>query len=282
MKMKTYIITALFVVASVFCSCGSGTSATTQNTTTDQQVAELQRQLAELQQQLGNQNNQSTNQTQAQTQTQNQAQNQAQVQNQTQQGNQFNQAAQGNQLGQNNQQFGNTNGGITMDQAKQIATTNAGLDVNSVTYIKTIQDYDNGFLKWEIDFVANNMKYEYDISASNGTILKAEREGVAYQGYVPQTNMNQQGFQGNMAGGQNFGTQGNAQGISVDEAKNIAVQHAGFNIANVTFVKQKYDFDDGMAKWELEFVVNTNKYEYEVSASNGTVLKYQVESIYND
>ena len=279
MKIKIYIITALFVVASVFCSCGSGASTTTQNSTTDQQVAELQRQLAELQQQLGNQNNQSSAQTQVQNQTQNQTQtqNQAQVQNQTQQGNQFNQAAQGNQLGQNNQQFGNTNGGITMDQAKQIATTNAGLDVNSVTYIKTIQDYDDGFLKWEIDFVANNMKYEYDISASNGTILKAEREGVAYQGNIPQTNM---------AGGQNFGTQGNtqgnAQGISVEEAKNIAVQHAGFNIANVTFVKQKYDFDDGIAKWELEFVVNTNKYEYEVSASNGTVLKYQVESIYND
>ena len=53
-------------------------------------------------------------------------------------------------------------------------------------------------------------------------------------------------------------------------------------MANVTFVKQKYDFDDGIAKWELEFVLNTNKYEYEIDAVNGTILKYQVESIYND
>lgn len=261
MKMKMYILTALFVVASVFCSCGSGASSTVQNeTTVDAQVAELQKQVAELQKQLGNQNNQSTAQTQAQTQVQNQAQNQMQ-----------NQAVQGNQ------QFANTTNGITMDQAKQIATTNAGFDVNSVTYIKTIQDYDNGFLKWEIDFVANNMKYEYDISASNGTILKAEREGVA-SGGVPQTNINQQGFQGNVGMQQNYG----AQNISVEQAKSTAVQHAGFNMANVTFVKQKYDFDDGIAKWELEFVVNTNKYEYEIDAVNGTILKYQVESIYND
>ena len=272
MKNRIYIITALLVVASLICSCSGGTNATAQNnSSTNQQVAELQKQIADLQQQIDKQNNQSTVQTQAQ----------AQVQNQGQQGNQFNQATQGNQLGQANQQFGNTNSNITMDQAKQIATTNAGLDVNSVTYIKTIQDYDDGFLKWEIDFVANNMKYEYDISANNGTILKAEREGVAYQGNIPQVNMNQQGIQGNVAA-QNYGTQGNVQGISVDEAKSIAVQHAGFSTSNVTFTKQKYDFDDGIAKWELEFVVNTNKYEYEIGVSNGVILKYQVESIYND
>ena len=266
MKNRIYIITVLLVAASLICSCGGGSNVTDQNnSSTNQQVAELQKQIADLQQQIDKQNNQSTAQTQAQT----------QVQNQVQQGNQFNQAAQGNQLGQTNQQFGNTNGGITMDQAKQIATANAGLDVNSVTFIKTIQDYDDGFLKWEIDFVANNMKYEYDISANNGTILKAEREGVAYQGNIaqgniPQVNMNQQGIQGNV------------QGISVDEAKSIAVQHAGFSASNVTFIKQKYDFDNGMGKWELEFVVNTNKYEYEVGATNGAILKYKVESIYND
>lgn len=265
MKTKIYIFTVLLVVASIFCSCGIGANNVAQNeSTVDSQVAELQKQVAELQQQLDNQNNQTTAQTQAQTQVQNQVQNQNQ--NQVQ-----NQAVQGNQ------QFANTTNGITMDQAKQIATTNAGLDANSVTYIKTIQDYDDGFLKWEIDFVANNMKYEYDISASNGTILKAEREGVAYGG-VPQTNINQQGFQGNVAGQQNVG----AQNITVDQAKSIAVQHAGFNISNVTFVKQKYDFDHGIAKWELEFVVNTNKYEYDVDAVGGNILKYQVESIYND
>lgn len=88
---------------------------------------------------------------------------------------------------------------------------------------------------------------------------------------------NNQQVQQNNQSNQNFG-----QGIDVEQAKQIATQHAGFNTSNVTFTKQKYDFDDGMAKWEIEFVVNTNKYEVEVSASNGTILKYQVESIYND
>ena len=276
MKIKSFIVLSVFALSALLVSCGSSA-----NNEKDQQVAELQSQVAALQQQVGNQQGQ--NQVQQQNQI---PQTQVNVQNQqyNQQGNGQGQQQNNQQGQQQNSQFGNTNANVSIDQAKQIATSNAGFDVNSVTYIKTIQDYDDGFLKWEIDFVANNVKYEYDISASNGTILKAEREGVAYGGYIPPANNNQQGNQGNIGGQQNSVGQGNigGQGIDVENAKSIAVQHAGFNISNVTFVKQKYDFDDGLAKWEIEFVNGTNKYEYEVSASNGSILKFQVESIYND
>ena len=260
MKLKSFMLLSLLALSVLLVSCG----AKVQNDS-DKQVAELQSQIAELQQQVNNQQGQNT---QVQNQQQNQVpQTQTNVQN-----SQFGQ--QGNQQVQSqNPQSGNVNSGITMDEAKRIATSNAGLDANSVTYIKTIQDYDNGFMKWEIDFVANGTKYEYDISASNGTILKAEREGVAYGGVVPPA-----GGQQNIGGQQNMG----GQGIDVEQAKSIAVQHAGFAMSNVTFVKQSYDFDDGIAKWEIEFVNGTNKYEYEIAASNGSVYKYKVESIYND
>ena len=258
--MKRVLLVSISLMLSIILfSCGSNTQATQ----IDPQVAELQKQLADLQQQVNqNQQTQQVQQTQiAQTQV-SQAQQNNQVQN-------VGQVVQGNGM------VGSQTASITLDQAKQIATANAGFDVNSVTYIKTIQYYDDGFLKWEVDFVANNVKYEYDISATNGTILKAEREGVAMQGgYVPPVNAGQQVAQGNVSAG--------TQGIDVEQAKSIATQHAGFTVAGVTFVKQKYDFDDGIAKWEIEFVVNTNKYEYEVSAANGTIVKYKVESIYND
>lgn len=256
---KVLLVSISLMLSIVLFSCGSNTQANQ----TDPQVAELQKQLADLQQQVNqNQQTQQVQQTQiAQTQV-SQAQQNNQVQN-------VGQVVQGNGI------VGSQTASITLDQAKQIATANAGFDVNSVTYIKTIQDYDDGFLKWEVDFVANNVKYEYDISATNGTILKAEREGVAMQGgNVPPVNAGQQVAQGNVSAG--------TQGIDVEQAKSIATQHAGFTVAGVTFVKQKYDFDDGIAKWEIEFVVNTNKYEYEVSAANGTIVKYKVESIYND
>lgn len=292
MLKKVLLVIMCLVMSIAIFACGG--AKTTQS---DPQVAELQKQLADLQQQVQNQQNQpvQNNQSNQQVQQNNQVQTNQQVQQNTQiQNNQ--QVQQNNQSNQNVGQgmqgnaangFGNQTANISMDQAKQIATQNAGFDVNSVTFIKTIQDYDDFYLKWDIDFVANNTKYEYDISATDGTILKAEREGVAYQGgFVPQTNMGGQGMQGNVSGQQATGNMGGiqstGQGIDVEQAKQIATQHAGFNTSNVTFTKQKYDFDDGMAKWEIEFVVNTNKYEVEVSASNGTILKYQVESIYND
>lgn len=275
--MKKVLVVSLSLVLSVVLfSCGSQS----QTVQPDPQVAELQKQVAELQQQV-NQNQQSQQNQQNQ---QNQQIQQTQVNSQVAQ-TQVSQVQQNNQsqgLGQVAQGsgtvgFGNQTASITLDQAKQIATTNAGFNVNSVTYIKTMQDYDDYYLKWEIDFVANDTKYEYDISATDGTILKAERQGVAVQGgYVSPVNAGQQVVQGNV------GVQGTTQGIDVEQAKSIATQHAGFTTTNVTFVKQKYDFDDGMAKWEVEFVVNTNKYEYEVSVANGTILKYKVESIYND
>lgn len=69
--------------------------------------------------------------------------------------------------------------------------------------------------------------------------------------------------------------------IDVETAKANAASHAGFNVGNVTFVKQKYDFDDGIAKWEIDFVVNTTKYEYEVNATTGAIIKFEIESIYS-
>lgn len=278
-KKFLVVIMCLAMSISIFACSGANP------TQSDPQVAELQKQLADLQQQVQNQQNQpvQNNQSNQQVQQNNQVQTNQQTQQNTQTTQNVGQGVQGNVVNG----LGNQTANISMDQAKQIATQNAGFDVNSVTFIKTMQDYDDFYLKWDIDFVANNIKYEYDISATDGSILKSEREGVAYQGgIVPQTNIGQQGVQGNVSGQQatvnTGGVQTTGQGIDVEQAKQIATQHAGFNVSNVTFIKQKYDFDDGMAKWEIEFVVNTNKYEIEVSATNGTILKYKIESIYND
>lgn len=278
---KKFLVVIMCLAMSISIFACSGANATQ----SDPQVAELQKQLADLQQQVQNQQNQpvQNNQSNQQVQQNNQVQTNQQTQQNTQTTQNVGQGVQGNVVNG----LGNQTANISMDQAKQIATQNAGFDVNSVTFIKTMQDYDDFYLKWDIDFVANNIKYEYDISATDGSILKSEREGVAYQGgIVPQTNIGQQGVQGNVSGQQatvnTGGVQTTGQGIDVEQAKQIATQHAGFNVSNVTFIKQKYDFDDGMAKWEIEFVVNTNKYEIEVSATNGTILKYKIESIYND
>lgn len=168
------------------------------------------------------------------------------------------------------QNYGNLTINITLEQAKEIAVGHAGFNATNVVFIKAQQDYDDGFINYDIDFVNGNNKYEYEISAIDGRILKSEIKMVN-NGYVPQ-----QPIVPNAANGAI-----QVQGIDVEAAKAIAVANAGFDINSVTFIKTKYDFDDGMAKWEIEFVVNTNKYEYDISAANGMIIKSKVATIYN-
>lgn len=122
-----------------------------------------------------------------------------------------------------------------------------------------------------------------DVTQQNSEMNKSESsqiEELQKQIADLQQQINEQNKQGSQV--QPNQMQNNTQGITVDEAKAKATQHAGFDVASVTFVKQKYDLDDGIAKWEIEFVVDTNKYEYDINAATGDIVKYQVESIYDD
>ena len=39
--------------------------------------------------------------------------------------------------------------------------------------------------------------------------------------------------------------------------------------------KNKLDFDDGIQKYEIEFVEGFNEYEYDIDATNGMILKFE-------
>ena len=262
MKFKCLLVISSLTLVTALSACGNAS-----NNQSNADVAALQKQVEELQQQI--QSNQQTQNNQP-VQNAQPIQNTQPVQN-TQQPVEQQPAAQ--QPIQGNQALGNMNPSITLEQAKEIAVKNAGLDMASVTFVKQVQDYDDGYMKWDVDFVAGDTKYDYDVSAYDGTILKSEREMVAYGGAVtPPANVGVPQVSGQVQG----------QGIDVEQAKNAAVTHAGFNVGNVTFTKTQYDFDDGIAKWEIEFVSGSNKYEYEINATNGAIFQSKVESIYYD
>ena len=63
-------------------------------------------------------------------------------------------------------------GQITKESAKQIALAHVGLKEEDVTFKKAQQDRDDGRVKFEIEFIANGMEYEFDIDAATGRILE--------------------------------------------------------------------------------------------------------------
>ena len=63
----------------------------------------------------------------------------------------------------------------------------------------------------------------------------------------------------------------------MDQAKSIALKHAGLSAAEVSFTKAKLEKDDGLRKYEIEFIKGSTEYEYEIDAATGSVLEYDVE-----
>ena len=50
---------------------------------------------------------------------------------------------------------------------------------------------------------------------------------------------------------------------------------------DVTFKKEAFDYDDGIAVYDIEFIYGDKEYEFEINATDGTILDYSVESIWN-
>lgn len=143
-------------------------------------------------------------------------------------------------------------GTVTLDFAKNTALSHAGLNASEVTFVKAEPEYDDGTPEYEIEFITNAGKYEYDISADTGLILK-------YSIKSTQTAVT------------------HSKKLTTEDAKKAALSHAGFAASEVTFTETELEYDDGKATYEIEFVTETAGYEYTIDAGNGTVLEYSME-----
>ena len=67
---------------------------------------------------------------------------------------------------------------ITLDEAKNIAVTNAGVDINSVKFTREELDHDNHTLVYELEFFYNNIEYDYEINATTGDIISYDKDSI--------------------------------------------------------------------------------------------------------
>lgn len=160
-------------------------------------------------------------------------------------------------------------GEITLERAKEIALAHAGIKAADATFIETKLDYE-GFRKvYDIEFVTLSggayKEYDYEITVSDGTIVGYDFD---VEGYIAPAVTQP-------------GTTQTTGDIGLDKAKEIALNHAGVKAAEATFVETKRDYENGRLVYEIEFVVlsgNTYKeYDYEVAASDGTIVSYDYD-----
>lgn len=148
-------------------------------------------------------------------------------------------------------QNGQTDAGL--EEAKAAALKDAGLTQEKVTFTKEKKDYDDGREEYEIEFVTEDTKYEYEVAAEDGRILKAGQEPIVQ---IPQ----------------NLKTQGV---LSVEEARKAAAEAAGLDEAQAAYTKVELDYDDGMSTYEIEFFADGVEYSCELDASTGKVLEME-------
>ena len=148
-----------------------------------------------------------------------------------------------------------------LDIAKAAALKDAGLSESDVTFKKTELDHSHGTQVYDIEFYTSDTKYDYEIDASNGTVLEKSIEQFQLQ--TPPTDSA-------------INSSGNDY-IGIDRAKEIALNHAQMNESDVQFAKAKLENDDGVAEYEIEFYFGRTEYDYTIDAVSGNIIEYDVE-----
>ena len=65
---------------------------------------------------------------------------------------------------------------ISADRAKQIALNDAGVKEANAVFLRANLDWDDGRMKYEVEFYSGTTEYDYDIDAVTGAILSSDRE----------------------------------------------------------------------------------------------------------
>jgi len=63
--------------------------------------------------------------------------------------------------------------------------------------------------------------------------------------------------------------------LSGEQARTIALQHAGLSAGEVTHLRAEFDVDDGVPEYDVEFRHGRLEYEYEIHAQTGTILSFE-------
>ena len=187
-------------------------------------------------------------------------------------------------------------GGITQQEAKDTALREAGVSEADISYITVKQDWDDGTARYEVEFVAQGTEYDYELDATDGRVISSSSEifdklGSTTQGNASQGNTTQgnasQGSTSQGSTSQGSTSQGTAQqggtstagGISIDTAKQTVMDRIpGIDSRNIYIHP---DYDDGISLYEGEAYHAETKYEFEISASDGRILSWEAESIYD-
>lgn len=139
---------------------------------------------------------------------------------------------------------------IGRDAAQKAALQSVGIAAEKAVMLSTEFDMEDGRMVYEVEFCAGNKKFECDVDASTGKVLKTEKSAIG----ADVANLTGQ-----------------------DKAQAAAVAHAGVT-PDAGTLRTKLDTENGKLVYEVEFVSGGIEYEYELDAVTGAVLKAEKDT----
>ena len=213
------------------------------------------------------------------------------------------------------------NSAMDRKEALEFALADAELTAGDITVTGQEMEQKDGKTYYKIAFTSGEYAYYYEIDAFSGAVTGVSINAVSAGGSQPEQSENAQGDgngtqpggeqgQGDGSGNQPGGEQGQGDGSgnqpggeqprgdgngnqpawgegqpgqvgTMDSAKAIALADAGLTEAEVTFTKEKLDWDNGLAVYDIEFYTADREYEYEINAATGAIMERNEEAFQN-
>lgn len=141
---------------------------------------------------------------------------------------------------------------ISKAEAREIVLNQAQNERDNIHITKVELDIEENLYEVEFYYFNHDVEYESKINAKTGRIIY--------------TNFNRSSVQVNT-------NQDNENNITIEKAKQIALEDAKAKESEVIFTETKRDLDDGIVKYDIEFIYNNYKYDYEITET-GEIISY--------
>ncbi len=66
--------------------------------------------------------------------------------------------------------------------------------------------------------------------------------------------------------------------VTASQAESAALTHAGVAPENADGLRSQFDYDDGVANYDVEFYADGYEYDYDINADTGEVIRFEKEA----
>lgn len=143
---------------------------------------------------------------------------------------------------------------LTSEQLKAIVLKDANINEKDIISSKIEKDNNNQVV---VEISTPQVDYKYKVDGNTGKIIEnISNQPTSVPTQAPAPSNAQQ------------------QGITLEQAKDIAFKDANVNGANVTIIQAYLNNEN---KYDIEFVINNQEYDYEIDATTGAIKEKDLD-----